>query len=300
MGAEGSLDLLSIHYLGTGPSLRCAQNDHGPHRALGIVVLTGVLLDRLDLLDDGIHGLSHLPVHGHGIVALYEIGFPSAALEEVLNLLTGNTGEDRRVADLVAIQVQDRKNRAVRDGVQELVGLPGSSQRAGLRLAVADNHRRDQIRIVKDCSETVRDGVSQLAALIDGTRRLRRAVAGYATGEGELLEQLLHAFLILTDVRVNLAVGSLQIGIRDQEVSAMSRAGQKDHIQIIALDGAVAVYIYKVLPRNGSPVTNDLFLDVIHGQRLFQQGVVQKIELACGQIVGCPPVSVHLFQHLLG
>ena len=115
----------------------------------------------------------------------------------------------------------------------------------------------------------MRNGITQLAALVDGTRRFRSAVARNTTREGELLEHLLHTFLVLADIRIYLAVASVQIGVGDQEVAAMSRAGKKDHIQIIALDGTVAVHIHKVLARNGSPVSYDFLFDLIHAQRFL-------------------------------
>ena len=111
--------------------------------------------------------------------------------------------------------------------------------------------------------------VTQLTALVDGARSLRRTVARNAAREGELLEHLLHAFLILADVRIYLAVASIQISVGDQEVAAMTRTGKKDHIQIITLDGTVAVHIHEVLSRHGSPVSDDLLLDLIHAQRFL-------------------------------
>ena len=89
------------------------------------------------------------------------------------------------------------------------------------------------------------------------------------TWEGELFEHLLHAFLVLADIRIHLTVASVQIGVGDQEVAAMARAGKKDHIQIITLDGTVAVHIYEVLSRHGSPVSYDLLFDLIHAQRFL-------------------------------
>ena len=51
-------------------------------------------------------------------------------------------------------------------------------------------------------------------------------VAGNAAGEGELLEQLLHALLVLADVGIDLAVGAVQIGVGNQEVAAVAGAGE--------------------------------------------------------------------------
>ena len=113
------------------------------------------------------------------------------------------------------------------------------------------------------------NGIAKLTALVDGTRSLRSTVARNAAGEGELLEHFLHAFLVLTDVRIYLTVASVQIGVSDQKVSAVARAGKKDHIQIISFDGTVAVYIYEILSRHGSPVSDDFLFDLIHAQRFL-------------------------------
>ena len=103
MGAEGSLNLLAIYEFRTGPALRSAQDDHRPLRTLRILLISCVFLDSLDLLDDGIHGLCHLLMHGHRIVALNKVRLPAAALEEGLDLVVGDTGKDGRVADLISI-----------------------------------------------------------------------------------------------------------------------------------------------------------------------------------------------------
>ena len=54
--------------------------------------------------------------------------------------------------------------------------------------------------------------------------------------------------------------------------------------------------INEVLSGNGSPVTYDLPLDLLSLQRLGQQGIVQKIELARGEIVRCAPPFVQPFR----
>ena len=82
------------------------------------------------------------------IVALDEIGRPAAAAEELLQLLVLDARQDRRIADLEAVQMQDRQHRAVRHRAEELVGMPRRRQRSGFRLAVADDAGDDQTR---DC-----------------------------------------------------------------------------------------------------------------------------------------------------
>ena len=73
------------------------------------------------------------PMHHLRIVALDEQRIPAATAKELLQFLMLDAGEDRRVADLEAVEVQDRQNRSVRDRIEEFVGLPGGRQ--GARLA---------------------------------------------------------------------------------------------------------------------------------------------------------------------
>ena len=104
-------------------------------------------------------------------------------------------GKHGRVGDLVAVEVEDRQHRAVAGGVEELVAVPAGSQGTGLRLAIADDARDDQIRVVERRAVGVGQGVAELAAFMDGAGSFRRGVAGDAAGEGELREQPLQARL---------------------------------------------------------------------------------------------------------
>ena len=155
--------------------------------------------------------------------------------------------------------------------------MPGSSQRTGFCLSVSYNYSSDQIRIVKNGSESMSDRISQLAAFINRAWCFRCAVAWYAAGERELFEHFFHSLFITADIRIYFTVASVKIGICDQEVSAVSGTGEEDHIQIITFDNTVAVNIYEILSGYSSPVTNDLLFDMIHGKGFFQQRIVQQI-----------------------
>ena len=144
------------------------------------------------------------------------------------------------------------------------------------------------------------DGVTQLAALIDGTRSLGCNVGGNTAGERELLEQFLHALFVAADVGIDLRISAIQIGVCDEEVSAVARAGNEDHILIKFLDDAVQVDIDEVLSGNGSPVADDLLFHIVTGQRTAEQRIVQQVELAGCQIVRRTPIGVDFFQFSLG
>ena len=121
-------------------------------------------------------------------------------------------------------------------------------------------------------------------------------MAAYSSREGELLAKLGQSFLILSYIRIYLAVGSFQIGIGNKEVAAVSRSGNINHIQVIFFNGPVHVHIYEILPGNRAPVAYYLFLYMLSLKRFLKQRVVQQVKLCCRKIVGCSPVGVHFFQ----
>ena len=66
------------------------------------------------------------------------------------------------------------------------------------------------------------------------------------------------------------------------------------------LDDPVEVNVKEILPRRGAPVAEQARLDVLQLQWLLQERVVHEVDLADGQVVGRPPVSVQLSQFLGG
>ena len=163
---------------------------------------------------------------------------------------------------------------------------------SGFRLAVADDAGDDQIGIVERRAIGVRQRIAKLAALVDRARRLRRDVARDPAGKRKLREQPLHPGLVLRDVRVDLAVGPLEIGVRDQRRPAMPGAGDVDHVEVVFLDQPVQVDVEEIEARRRSPMPEQPRLDVLFGQRLLQQRVVVEIDLADRQIVRGAPVRV--------
>ena len=211
----------------------------------------------------------------------------------------GHAAKNGRIADFIAVQVQDGQHSTVAHRVQEFVGLPAGSQRAGLSFAIAHGAGHDKVGVIEGGTKGMSNGVAQLAALVDGTRSFRCNVRRNAAGEGELFEQLLHALFIAADVGVHLRIGAVQIGVGHKEVAAVARTGDQHHILIVLLDDAVQVDIHKVLSGYGAPVADDLLFHIVAGQRTAQQGVVQQVELAGGQIVRRTPVGIDFFEFSL-
>ncbi len=296
VGAPVVLRALAVDLLGTGPALGRAQDDHGPARTRRVAVPTRVGLDPPDLGDDRVEGARHELVHLLRFVTFDEIGRVTVASEEMIQLLVADAGQHRRVRDLVAVEVQDRQHSTVQGGVEELVGVPARGQRSGLGLAVAHHAGHDQIGVVEGGAVGVGEGVAQLAALVDGARRLRGDVARDATGERELLEQPQQAVLVLADVRIDLAVGALQVGVGDETGSTVPGTSDVEHAEVVLLDHPVQVGVEKVQARRGTPVAEEAGLDVLLGEGLFQEGVVVEVDLPHREIVGRAPVGIDLAQ----
>jgi hypothetical protein len=119
MGPERALDLQPVNHLRSGPTLRGAQHDHRPTRPGRLRAGAGPGLDRVNGLDGLVQDGGHQLMHRFRIIALDEARVPAAATQELLQLLRLDPGQDRGVADLVAVQVQDRQDGTVVDRVEE-------------------------------------------------------------------------------------------------------------------------------------------------------------------------------------
>ena len=171
----------------------------------------------------------------------------------MLELLVADAGQDGRVGDLVAVQVEDRQHGPIVRRVEELVRVPAGGQRAGLGLAVADDAGDDQVRVVERRAEGMAQAVAELAPLVDRARCLGRGVAGDAARERELLEEPLHARHVLARRPGRSRCRSLQVGVADQRRPAVARARDVDHVQVVILDDPVQVDVDEVLAREWCP-----------------------------------------------
>ena len=219
--------------------------------------------------------------------------------EQAVQLFRPDARQDGGIGDLVAVEMQDRQDRAVGRRVEEFVAVPGGRQRAGLGLAVPHHRSDDEIGIVEGGAIGMGQGIAQLAALMDGARGLRRHMARDAAGKAELLEEPLHPALVLGDAGIGLAIGSFEPGIGDHARPAMAGTGDIDHVEIARLDGTVQMHIDEIQAGGRAPMAEQAGLDVIQGQRLLQQRIVEQIDLAHRKIVRGPPPGIHQAQFLL-
>ncbi len=92
----------------------------------------------------------------------------------------------------------------------------------------------------------------------------------YAARKGKLLKETTQPPFILTNLRVTLGVGTLQIAIRYDGRSAVTRTGNKDGVETVLDNEPVRVRIDEIQSRCGSPMTNRPWFDVIPLQRAPQ------------------------------
>ena len=279
---------------GPGPALRCAQHDHRPRlvRRQGAAAPGGAL-DRRD------RGRARCPWRrpargGRRRAGARRRGSARGRRprSSTSSCVLGHPGQHRRIGDLVAVQVQDRQHGSVVDGVEEVVRMPGGGQRPGLRLAVPDDTADHQTGVVEGGAVGVREGVAQFAALVDGTGRLGRDVAGDPAGEGELPEQPRHALAVPCDVGVGPCVRAVEPGAGQHGRSAVSGSPDGEHVLLAGGDDPVQMGVDEVQARCGPPVAEQSWLDVSGAERLGEQGVCGEIDLPDRQVVGRAPVSV--------
>ena len=152
---ERAFDLQAINFFRSGPTFGRLEDDHRPARTRGVLLVPRILLDLPNVLDGLFQGGGHEFVHLFRLITFHKIRRPAAATKKLLQFLRLDAGQDSRVANLVAIEMQDRQHGSVGDRVEKFVGLPGGRQRAGFRFAVADDAGDDQIGIIERRSESM-------------------------------------------------------------------------------------------------------------------------------------------------
>src|SRR5262249_57646506 len=111
--------------------------------------------------------------------------------------------------------------------------MPARRQRPCFRLAVADDTDNDKAWVIKGRSVGMRKSIAEFAALVNRTGRLRRHMAWNTARERELGEQSLHARFIGRNVRINLTVGPLEVGVGNQAGPPLAGARDVDHLAVL-------------------------------------------------------------------
>src|SRR5215469_1226262 len=168
-------------------------------------------------------------MHPLRFMALDEIGCVAVTTKQLLQLLVANACKYTGICNLITVEVKNRQDYTVVDGVEELVRMPARCKCPCLGLAIAHHGGNNQVRVVERRAIGVGQSVTQLAALVNRSRRLRGDVAGNPAGETELLEQLLHSVFVFRNVGIYLAICSLKVSVGHESWSTVSWPGDVNH-----------------------------------------------------------------------
>jgi hypothetical protein len=128
-------------------------------------------------------------------------------------------------------------------------------------------------------------------------------MAGDPAREGELAEERAQPGLVLADRRVQLGVRALEVRVGDDPRPAVTGAGDVDRVEVAGTDRPVHVRPDQVEPGCRPEVAEQARLDLLGGEWLAQERVVEQVDLPDRQVVGRAPVGVEqleLVRHGLG
>ena len=299
MTPVGALDQFAVHLVRSRPALGGAHHDGRPFVA-GRVAFASAGLDLDDLVVSARDCLRHRREHLMRVVAADEHGLPALARQERRDVVVAAAAEDGGAGDLGPVEVQDRQHRTIASRVEECRDLPGTGEGAGLGLAVADHTRDHQIGAVEGGTRGVDERIAEFTALVDRTRCLHAHMAGDSTRCGELPAQCSDPIRIRGHVRIDLAVGALEVGRCHQRRAAVPRPGDVEPFRVGLADAPVEQCVDHREPRTGAPVSEQSGLDVLDAERLAEQDVVLQIDLRHRQVVGRGPPPQIEFEFGIG
>src|SRR5262245_23346435 len=123
---------MSIHLPWSCPTLGAAENNHRPAWPEGLSGSPRLLLDLANLQNTLLQRGRHRLVHAAWVTPFDKIRCVPIADEQCLQFLVADAGQEGRVIDLVAIEVQDRQHGPVCDRIEELVTVPARGEGTGL------------------------------------------------------------------------------------------------------------------------------------------------------------------------
>jgi hypothetical protein len=121
-------------------------------------------------------------------MALDEMRPVAISMKKVCQLLIALPPQNRRIVDLVPIQMQDGKDCPIPNRIQKFVRMPACGERARFGFTVTHHTANQQIRIVQGGPVSVGDGVAQLASLVNRPGGFRSDVAGDSPRKRKLSE----------------------------------------------------------------------------------------------------------------
>src|SRR6266571_532139 len=104
-------------------------------------------------------------------------------------------------------------------------------------------------------------------------------MTGNAAWKGELREEPLQPLFILRDVRVDLAISTIEVGVCHEARSAVAWTRDVHYVQFVYFNDAIEMDVDEIQARRRSPVTKQAGLDVLALQRLPEERVIIEVNL---------------------
>src|SRR5215472_6041755 len=123
-----SLKVMSFDFSWCGPSFRRAQDDHGPTWPDERSVFARSPAMFADLAHAVLDVGGHCVVHFVDVGTFDEIRGPAVPAEEVFEFLMRDASQQRRIVDLVSVDMEDRQDGAIARRIQELIDVPGGRE----------------------------------------------------------------------------------------------------------------------------------------------------------------------------
>src|SRR5579883_1821272 len=207
-------------------------------------------------------------MHAKRIVPFDEVHLVPVPFDHRANVVIAGTAQDRRSADLITVQVQNRKYGTVALRVEEADSLPGPRKRARFRLTVSYHRGNHQLWVVERRPERVHEHVAEFPPLVNGTRGRDADVAGDAARGRELAEQAPQAGRVHGDLGIDLRVRAFQIHVGYDGRAAVPGPGEEDHVHIVLGDQPVQVRVDEIEAGGRPPVPEQSGLDVLGAERI--------------------------------
>jgi hypothetical protein len=295
-----TLQVVVVNLSRGGPSLGASEDDHRPQRSDSLAGITSLLLDLSNIVHAVLKSSSHCLVHGLNVVAFNEIWLPAVTDEKALKFSVRDSSKNSRVVNLVTIEVENRQDSTINNWVEELVAVPGSSKRTSFGFAITNHGESNQVRVIKDSAESVRDGITQLTTLVEGSGSFGSGMRTDSAWEWEALEELLHTLIVKSLVGVDLGIDTLEVRLWKDSRSTMSWARDEESVKIVLYDQTVKVHICEDLARSRAKMTEQPKLEVLGFKWLSKKRILLEIDHTQGEVTAGFEKVIVLLNLLLG
>lgn len=212
------------------------------------------------------------------------------SVEETAHIGIWSPSEHGRSRDLVLIQMQDRQHCTVSGRIEKTDALPGPLEWPGLRLAVPNHARHQQVRVVEGSTKCMNQRIPELPTLVNRSRRRHAHVARNPARCRELTDEPGQPGLVLCHLGIDFGVGALEVHIRHQRRAAMSWTGDIDDVRVVAADQPVEMGVDETQPWRRAPMAEQSRFDVRGLEPLAQERIRLQVDLCGRQVIGSVPV----------